>query len=70
MGDNVTYEEAEMTFLCRKVYQHQLAKEDIAQDVQEYYAANPNVYPVDENGEWQPHYIFIGEIIDTKEKQD
>ena len=69
-GDSVTYEEAEQTFLCRKVYQHQLAKEDIAQDVQEYYAANEKVYPVDENGEWQTHYIFIGEIIDTKEKQD
>ena len=67
-GDSVTYEEAEQTFLCRKVYQHQLAKEDIAQDVQEYYAANEKVYPVDKNGEWQPHYIFIGEIIDTKEK--
>ena len=69
-GSSVTYEEAEMTFLCRKVYQHQLTKEDIAPDVQEYYAANEKVYPVDENGEWQPHYIFIGEVIDVKEKQD
>ena len=66
MGNSVTYEEASMTFLCRKVYQHQFAKEDIAPDVQEYYKANPNVYPVDENGEWQPHWVFVGEIIEAK----
>ena len=68
-GNSVTYEEAEMTFLCRKIYQHQLAKEDIAQDVREYYAANSKVYPVDENGEWHPHYLFIGEILEVSDKQ-
>ena len=62
----MTYEEAEKTFLCRKIYQHQLAKEDIAPDVQEYYAANAKVYPVDENGEWQPHWVFVGEIIEVQ----
>ncbi len=69
MGGSVAYAEAERTFLCRKVYQHRLAREDIAPDVQEYYRANPKVYPVDENGEWQPHYIFIGEIIEVDEKR-
>ena len=69
MGESVAYEEAELTFLCRKVYQHQLAKEDIAPDVQEYYAANTRVYPVDENGEWHSHYIFIGEIVEAKDNR-
>lgn len=65
LGDSVGYQEASMTFLCRKIYQHQFAKEDIAPDVQEYYKANPKVYPVDENGEWQPHWVFVGEIIES-----
>ena len=69
MGGSVTYAEANLTFLCRKIYQHQLSKEDIALDVQEYYAANPKVYPVDDNGEWQPHYLFIGEIIECEDKR-
>ena len=66
IGDSVTYKEAEQTFLCRKIYQHQLAKEDIALDVQEYYAANAKVYPVDDNGEWQPHWVFVGEIVEAE----
>lgn len=67
IGDSVTYKEATMTFLCRKIYQHQFAKEDIAAEIQDYYKNNPKVYPVDENGEWQPHWVFVGEIIDTLE---
>ena len=69
-GDSVAYKEATMTFLCRKIYQHQLSKEDIARDVREYYAANPKAYPVDENGDWHPHWMFIGEIVDASGKED
>lgn len=65
--DSVTFKEASMTFVCRKLYQHQFAKEDIAGDVQEYYKANPKVYPVNEDGEWEPHWVFIGEIKKVKE---
>ena len=68
MGDSVTYAEANLTFLCRKICQHRLAKEEIAPDVRDYYAANPKVYPPVENGEWQPHYVFIGEIIAVEDK--
>ena len=68
-GEGVTYGEANLTFLCRKIYQHQFTKEDIAPEVQEYYKANPKVYPVDENGEWQPHWVFIGEILDVEDKR-
>lgn len=69
MQDSVTFEEAEYTFLCKKLYSQQLIKENIAQEIQEYYQSNPVVYPVDENGEWQPHYMFIGEIIDILDKR-
>ncbi len=67
MGNSVTFEEATLTFLCRKVYQHSFEWEDIATDVQEYYKANPKVFPCNENGEWQSHWMFIGEIIDVME---
>ncbi len=68
-GDSITYEEAELTFLCRKVYGHQLSKDDIAKDIQDYYRNNPKAYPVDENGQWQPHYLFIGEILEVSDKR-
>ena len=67
-GSSVTYEEADLTFLCRKLYQHQLAREDLAADIQDYYRVNPKAYPVDENGDWQPHWLFIGDILDVSEK--
>ncbi len=69
MENSVTYQEASQAFLCRKVYQHQFAKEDIAPDVQEYYREHPGVYPVDEKGEWQPHWVFVGEIIGELSKE-
>lgn len=69
VGDSVTYREANLTFICRKIYQHQLEKEDIAQDVQDYYIADPKAYPLNENGEWEPHWVFVGEIIDVIDNQ-
>lgn len=64
-GNGVTYEEAKVTFLCRKLYMHQFSREDLAKDIQDYYAAVPQTYP-DFNGGWQPHYQIIGDIIDIK----
>lgn len=61
----VAFREAELTFVCRKIYQHQMSKEDIASDIQEYYANDPKAYPVDENGDWHPHWMFIGEITEV-----
>ena len=63
-GPGVTYKEANLTFLCKKLYQHQFTTEDIAPEVQEYYASMPKVYP-DFKGGWQPHLVFIGEIVDV-----
>ena len=69
IGDSVTYEEANLTFLCRKIYQHRFAKEDIAADIQEHYQANPKSFPPDVAGEWQPHWVFVGEIIEVEDKR-
>lgn len=62
-GDSVGFEEAELTLVCRKLYQHCMAKEDLAADIQEYYENGASSFPRDENGEWHPHWVFVGEIV-------
>ncbi len=64
----VTFAEAEVTFVCRKLYEGRFAKAGLHSDVQNSYAGSPKVFPPDENGEWQPHDMFIGEVIDVLEK--
>lgn len=51
IGQEVTYKEAKLTFLRKKLYQHQFSKEDITTEVQEYYASMLKVYP-NFNGGW------------------
>ena len=68
IGQGVTYKEVKLTFLCRKLYQHQFSKEDITTEVQEYYASMPKVCP-DFNGGWQPHIVFVGEIIEVRDER-
>ncbi|WP_419561775.1 hypothetical protein [Ruminococcus sp.] len=68
IGQGVTYKEAKLTFLCKKLYQHQFPKENITTEVQEYYASMPKVYP-DFNGGWQPHIVFVGEIIEVRDER-
>lgn len=69
MDGSVGFKEATLTFVCRKIYAHQFAREDIAQDIQEHYKANPKAFPVDEKGEWQPHFVFVGEITEVKDER-
>ena len=68
IGQGVTYKEANLTFLCKKLYQHQFSKENIAPEIQEYYASKPKLYP-DFKGGWQPHIVFVGEIIDVRDER-
>ena len=68
IGQSVTYEEANLTFLCKKLYQHQMSKEELAPEISEYYASSPKVFP-DSSGGWQPHLIFVGEIIDVSDER-
>ena len=69
MGGSVGYEEAELTFLCRKVYQNHMSKDGIIKEIEDYYRKFPEDYPPDENGEWTPHWMFIGEIVDVIDKR-
>jgi len=69
IGDSVAYEEASLTFLCKKLYQHEFVKEDLAQEIHEYYKGSPASFPPDANGDWQTHYMFVGEILEVVDKQ-
>ena len=68
MGQSTTYKEACLTFLCKKLYQHQFSKEDMAPEIRDYYASSPSVYP-DFKGGWQPHIVFVGEIIEVRDER-
>lgn len=68
VGKGISYEEANLTFVCKKLYQHQFSREDLAPEIQEYYASMPRVYP-DFKGGWQPHLVFVGEIIECIDKR-
>lgn len=67
-GQSVTYEEAELTLLCRKLYAHPFDREALDPEVQAMYAATPAVYP-DFQGGWQPHIVFVGEAIDALDRR-
>jgi len=66
--NSVTFEEAKLTLVCKKLYQDEFKKENIAQEIQDYYISKPQSYPLDENGNWHPHCVYVGEIIDVIEK--
>lgn len=68
IGEGVTYKEANISFICKKIYQNQFVKENIAPEVQEYYASKPKLYP-DFKGGWQPHIAFIGEICAVEDNR-
>ena len=70
MGGSVGYEEATLSFLCRKLCQQQFDRKALAPDIQNYYRSNPRAFPPDENGDWQPHWVFIGQILDVIDKTE
>ena len=41
LGGSVTFEEASLTLVCRKVYQHRMSKDGMAPDIRDYYASKP-----------------------------
>ena len=53
----VDFAEAELTFVCKKLYAHQFEKEQVPPEVAAWiYSRVP------------PHTMFIGEIVDVIEK--
>lgn len=68
-GESVTYAEASVSFLCRKLAAHQFAHEELDGAIQAHYRNNPRPFPPDENGQWEAHWEFIGEIVDVIDKE-
>ena len=68
-GNGVTFKEADLTFVCKKLYEHQFDEAHLADSVKEYYAANPAVYTQAGKDRWEPHYMYIGEVVEAIEKQ-
>ncbi len=55
LNHGVTYQEAEETFLCKKIYMEQLNMDKIPQDAKKCYKENA-----------QAHYMIIGELIEKE----
>ena len=55
LGEAVGFEEATLTFVCRKIYTHKMLHEDVPEEVRNTLYANGN--PI--------HYVFMGEIVDV-----
>ena len=54
LGEATTYEEADVTLLCRKIYRQNMITESMPEKVfREYYAAEA------------PHCMYIGEVIEV-----
>lgn len=51
----VGFEQASLTFVCKKIYAHRMLREEIPEDVRERLYGKDN--PL--------HYVFMGEIVDA-----
>ncbi len=69
-GNSIAYQEASMTLLCKKIYGYPFAKAGLSQEVKDYYVSRPGAFPLDENGDWNPHWMFVGDIVDIKENEE
>ncbi len=63
---SVTFKEAKLTFVCKKVMSHEIKKEELDTSIQEYYAEKPAIYTDGKDG-WTPHYMFMGEVVEVIE---
>ena len=65
MGQGVTFREANLTFLCKKLHcappPETIWPRNSGDDM-----SAPQVYP-DFQGGWQPHMLFVGEITDVRD---
>ena len=55
LGEAVGFEEATLTFVCKKIYTHKMLHEEVPEEVRNTLYANGN--PI--------HYVFMGEIVDV-----
>lgn len=58
IGNAVTFEEANLTFVCRKLYEAPFEREGMADEI------NNGMYAT-----WEPHWMFVGEIVNVEDKR-
>jgi len=58
LAGGVTFEEANLTFVCKKLYQAPFEREGLADEI------NNGIYK-----NWQPHWMFVGEIIEAEDNR-
>ncbi len=56
--NGITYEEAQETFFCKKLFVSNMGLENLPEEAKRFYSRNDKA----------PHYIFVGKIIDHKVK--
>ena len=58
-GKAVTFNEAELTFVCRMLYRAPFERKGMAEDI------DKGVYK-----DWEPHWMYVGEIVETEDKRE
>ncbi len=58
LAGGVTFEEANLTFVCKKLYQGEFQREGLADEI------NHGIYEG-----WHPHWMFVGEILEVEDKR-
>ena len=56
LAGGVTFEEANLTFVCRKLFQGPFSREGLNETLNDGIYAN-----------WEPHWMFVGEIIEVED---
>ena len=56
LAGGVTFEEANLTFVCHKLYQGEFQREGLADEI------NHGIYE-----DWDPHWMFVGEVIEVQD---
>ena len=63
VNNSISYKQAHTTFICKKLYGGMFNKEGLSKEIKDFYINSPKAFPLDENNNWNPHYIYVGEII-------
>ncbi len=70
LGEGVTFREAKLSFLCRKLCQQQFDPDALVPEIRASYASRPKVFPGEGGEGWQPHWLFVGEIVAAEDKTE
>ena len=58
LAGGVTFDEASLTFVCKRLYKAPFEREGLAGEI------NNGVY-----ANWQPHWMYMGEIVEAEDLQ-